>query len=113
MRGYQYPLEVDSQTGSLKLVSGSSYIKSQVRSVLDTVLGERMGYRDLGVSLELFRPTLASRVAKQIQTSLEKYVPVQASVRASLGDSGELAITVAWAWQGEEDFILVRRIVEA
>lgn len=98
LKGYKYPLALEN--GTLALVESVDYVQSQVLSILQTILGERMGKREIGVDLELFRSiTQTDTIALQIERALISKIPLQAvQVTVEATDNGELVITVGWVY---------------
>ena len=95
-----YPLAIDNQTGNLKMTSGHLVRQQNIRSLIETLISERIMNPSYGSELYLFDViSNLSLVNYRIKEAVLNYVPdVDAEVTSNLNQASELLVTITWAF---------------
>ncbi|MBD2256644.1 hypothetical protein [Pseudanabaena sp. FACHB-2040] len=101
LTGISYPLEVDSRTGNLKVVSDEDLIATHIISMVETEPGEspmRPGY---GIPGALFESQQSwSAYAADVQRRLTREIPQATfAVNSRLEDGGAAYLEIYWQVQ--------------
>jgi phage baseplate assembly protein W len=105
LSSFSYPLEIDEVTGGLKLQTGYKVREYNLKSLIETVIRERVLIPDYGSPLYLFEvlPNIAL-VNNQLKRAIERYVPdVKATITSNINNDGNLAVEILWYWLEEQN----------
>jgi hypothetical protein len=107
LTGFTYPLQINAD-GGISLSSDADYIQQQIRSYVETELGERLGLAEYGLPDYLFQTYQAvGFIARDLETKLPIFIPQASfSCRAEINDSGEASVEIDWTYQDEEQSTL-------
>jgi phage baseplate assembly protein W len=108
LTGFTYPLQINAE-GGISLSSDADYIEQQIRSYVETELGERLGLPKYGLPDYLFQTYQAvGFIARDLETKLPTFIPqATLSCRAEINDSGEASVEIDWTYLEEEQSILI------
>lgn len=99
LRGVAYPLQVDTETGNLKVATDTDLIGSHIISMLETEPLENPMRPTYGIPGQLFNSNQSWQAyAAEVEARLVREVP-QANIKVigSLGEDGAAFLNVYWA----------------
>jgi hypothetical protein len=105
LSSFVYPLEIDEVTGGLRLQTGYKVREDNIKSLIETVIRERVLIPDYGSPLYLFEvlPNIAL-VNNQLKRMIERYIPdVKTTINSSIDSDGNLAVEILWYWLEEQN----------
>lgn len=96
----KYPLAIDNVSGNLVLVSESDVRKQNIKSLLETLIQERIMRPDYGTPLYLFDTVdNVNLISFKIKKAIIDNVPdVDCEVISTLNSQGHLNIVINWIW---------------
>ncbi len=103
LKGWKFPIQIDSNTGKIMTVEDNENIKQSVRIILETSQFERKIYPNFGTDIrsfmfEIVDPTMISRLKSSITRSLklwESHIKdINVSVKASQGTVSKVEVFI-------------------
>ncbi len=100
LSSFKYPLEIDTDTGSLKMSIDESVKQNNIRCLIETVIGERIFRPDYGTPIYLFEIVNNPNLIKyKIEQIILKYVSnVSLKIESRINANGELLIIIYWSY---------------
>ena len=103
IRGWKFPIEVDENTGKIKMIEDNENVKQSIKIILQTQKSERKVVPTFGTDLrsfmfEIVDPIFISTLTRAIESSLtmweEHIEDLNVSVRASSGPVSEVVANI-------------------
>lgn len=105
LKGWKFPIQVDSTTGKIKTIDDNENIKQDIRLILETQKFERKVVPEFGTDLrsymfEIINPGYVSDLRNTIKLALQRWekniVDLSVDVNVSLGPVGKVFVDIGY-----------------